>query len=97
MRHIGATNIQAPHSGAVGNGSETLASNLLDGTLEKILEQPLETSGKTAQRPNTHQPLLLLSLVAMGVFNEPDTGRERRTVHVVGEPPEVDRAPTADR
>ena len=97
MRHIGATNIQAPHSGAVGNGSETLASNLLDGTLEKILEQPLETPGQTAECPDSAQPPVLPPLIAMGILDEPYAGRKGRAAHMVGEPPDIDRTPSANR
>ena len=52
----------------------TEAPSAVHWTLEAVLEQPLETPGKTAERPDTDQPLLLPQLVAMGILDEPDAG-----------------------
>ena len=91
-----------PQSEAVRNalercGADSDAVVLGAASLEKVSEQPSETPGQTAERPDTDQPLLLSQLVAMGILDEPDAGREGWTTHVVGEPPDIDRTPATNR
>jgi len=42
------------------------------------------------------QSLLLLHLVAMRVLHKADSGRERWTVHVIGQPTDIHRAASPD-